>query len=64
MEQSCDSCRWYHGAQEACRKYAPRPTMGGRLPPDSDKRWSDPEHAVWPHTEEHDWCGEHEAESR
>ena len=62
MDNVCGNCKYWHMAEEVCRRKAPVPSIGGHCPPDSDPRWSCIFDAFWPHTEEHAWCGEHEPE--
>jgi hypothetical protein len=59
--ERCETCRfWYLVTDEAeCRRHAPLPVQTDQLP-DGQNTDADGYRAVWPITNNHDWCGEYQ----
>lgn len=58
---NCESCLFWEqhdGPRGVCRRHAPTPLMRVGIPYDATRNadWRD---AVWPTTDEGDWCGEY-----
>jgi hypothetical protein len=59
-EPRCKTCRWWYCAGDPsgeCRRYPPNPPQFVPSPHGHGLDWHV---ASWPHTQPHDFCGEHQ----